>query len=312
MGDGALYFVDGNNVMGSRPDGWWRDRRGAARRLVEQVAALAQADGGQWTVVFDSRAPKGDAALPPFEGVTVEYPERRGRNGADDHIILLLEQLPPRSDPLVYTSDRGLRDRAIAAGARIEGARALLDRIAALRTGEPQPRDDVPKEAPDGLFVRPATVDDVPQVLAFIRGLAEYERLTHLVEATEENVRETLFGETPRAEVLLGYVDGVAAGFAVYFHTYSTFLARPGLYLEDIFVLPEHRRRGLGTLLMRRVAAVAVERGCGRFEWAALDWNTDAHRFYEGLGAEMLAEWRLFRMTGEALRRLGENGSDDG
>ncbi|MDE2900481.1 MAG: NYN domain-containing protein, partial [Chloroflexota bacterium] len=197
MGEGALYFVDGNNVMGSRPDGWWRDRRGAARRLVEQVAELAQAGGGQWTVVFDSRAPKGDAALPPFEGVTVEYPERRGRNGADDHIIRLLEQLPSESEPVVFTSDRGLRERAESAGARIEGSRALLDRIAGL-----QPQGEGSVDARSGLFVRPATVDDVPLILAFIRGLAEYERLTHLVEATEEDVRETVFGESPRAEVL--------------------------------------------------------------------------------------------------------------
>ncbi|MCY4624815.1 MAG: GNAT family N-acetyltransferase [Chloroflexi bacterium] len=160
------------------------------------------------------------------------------------------------------------------------------------------------------LSVRPATPGDVPLVLAFIRGLAEYERLTHLVEATEESVRATLFGDAPSAEALLGFVDDTPAGFAVYFHTYSTFLARPGLYLEDIYVSPEHRRQGLGSLLMRRVAAIAVERGCGRFEWAALDWNTDAHRFYEGLGAEMLSEWRLFRMTGEALRRLGERSGD--
>lgn len=309
MAENARVFVDGNNVMGSRPDGWWRDRRGAARRLVEQVAALAQADGGEWTVVFDSRAPNGDAAPPPFSGVTVEYPARPGRNGADDHIVRLLEKLPPGAAPLVYTSDRELRERAVAAGARIEGARALLERILGLEPRRAVP-DEGPVAAPRGLLARRATVDDVPLVLAFIRGLAEYERLTHLVEATEESVRETLFGETPRAEALLGYVDGVAAGFAVYFHTYSTFLSRPGLYLEDIYVTPEHRRRGLGTLLMRRVAAVAVERGCGRFEWAALDWNTDAHRFYQGLGAEMLSEWRLFRMTGEALRHLGKSGRD--
>ena len=303
MGEGALYFVDGNNVMGSRPDGWWRDRRGAARRLAAQVAALAQAEGGRWTLVFDGSAPKGGP--PPAEGVTVEYSQTRGRNGADDHIVRLLQGLPPGSDPLVFTSDRGLRERAIAAGARIEGARSLLERIAGLAP-QPEAAAVTPSPPPGRLFVRRATVSDAPLILSFIRGLAEYERLTHLVEATEERVRESLFGETPRAEALLGYVDGEAAGFAVYFHTYSTFLSRPGLYLEDIYVSPEYRSRGLGSLLMRRVAAVAVERGCGRFEWAALDWNTDAHRFYERLGAEMLPEWRLFRMTGDALRRLGE------
>ena len=141
--------------------------------------------------------------------------------------------------------------------------------------------------------------------MAFIRGIAEFEHLTHQLEATEEGLRATLFGDSPAVEALLGFVDDAPAGYAVYFHTYSTFLGRRGLYLEDIYVSPEHRRQGLGAMLMRRVAAVAVERGCGRFEWAALDWNTDAHRFYEGLGAEMLSQWRLFRMTGEPLRRLG-------
>lgn len=155
-------------------------------------------------------------------------------------------------------------------------------------------------------MVRPATPDDAPLLLAFIHGIAEYEHLTHQVTATEDALRASLSGDHPEIEALLGFVDGEPAGFATYFHTYSTFLTRRGLYLEDIYVSPEHRRKGLGSLLMRRVAAVAVERGCGRFEWAALDWNVDAHRFYEGLGAEMLSEWRLFRMTGEPLRRLAE------
>ena len=161
------------------------------------------------------------------------------------------------------------------------------------------------------LSVRPATPDDVPLILGFIRGIAEYEHLTHQVEAIGggpalDDVRRI----ADSAEALLGFVDDAPAGYAVYFHTYSTFLGRRGLYLEDIYVSPEYRRQGLGAMLMRRVAAIAVERGCGRFEWAALDWNTDAHRFYEGLGAEMLSQWRLFRMTGEALRKLAE-GEDD-
>ena len=306
----ALYFVDGNNVMGSRPDGWWRDRRGAARRLVRQVAALAQSLGGRWTVVFDGRAPRGDAALPPSQGVTVEYAARPGRNGADDHIVRLLEELPPGSRPLLFTSDRGLRERAIAAGANIEGSRSLLDRIARLQP-EAWAEDPGSTGAPPhrGLSVRPAAVDDVPLIFAFIHDLAEYEQLAHQVQATEESVREEFFGERPRVEALIGFVDGEPAGFAVYFHTFSTFAGRQGLYLEDIYVSPKYRSRGLGTLLMRRVAAVAVERGCGRFEWTALDWNTDAHRLYERLGAEMSPNWRLFRITGEALRRLGESGS---
>ena len=156
------------------------------------------------------------------------------------------------------------------------------------------------------LTVRPATPDDAPLLLAFIHGIAEYEHLAHQVVATEEVLRASLSGDPPQVEALLGFVDGEPTGFATYFHTYSTFLAQRGMYLEDIYVSPEHRRRGLGTLLLRHVAAIAGERGCGRFEWAALDWNVDAHRFYEGLGAEMLSEWRLFRVTDEALRRLAK------
>lgn len=156
--------------------------------------------------------------------------------------------------------------------------------------------------------IRPATAEDAPLLLAFIRGIAEYERLTHQVTATEEGLRASLFGHEPSAEALLAFADGEPAGFAVYFHSYSTFLGRRGMHLEDLYVSPQHRRRGLGALLLRGVAAIAVERGCGRFEWLALDWNTDAHRFYKGLGAEMLSEWRLFRIQGDALQRLAEGG----
>ena len=138
--------------------------------------------------------------------------------------------------------------------------------------------------------IRPATADDVPRLLAFIHGMAEYEHLTDQVTVTEE--------------ALLAFVDDIPAGFALYFHTYSTFLARRNMYLEDLYVSPEYRRRGLGTLLQRCVAAIAVERGCGRLEWMALDWNTDAHRFYEDLDAEMLPEWRVFRIHGDALSQL--------
>ena len=159
-----------------------------------------------------------------------------------------------------------------------------------------------------GFTIRPATADDVPRLLAFIQGIAEYERLEHQVTATEEGLLTSLFGDEPAAEAVLAFADGEPAGFAVYFHTYSTFLGRRGMHLEDLYVSPEYRRLGLGTLLLRRVAAIAVERGCGRFEWMALDWNTDAHNFYEGLGAEMLPEWQLFRIQGDALRSLAEEG----
>ena len=152
--------------------------------------------------------------------------------------------------------------------------------------------------------IRPATAEDVPRLLAFIHGMAEYEHLADQVTATEEALLASLFGDPPAAEALLAFEDDNPAGFAVYFHTYSTFLARRSMYLEDLYVSPQYRRRGLGTLLLRRVAAIAVERDCGRFEWIALDWNTDAHRFYEGFGAEMLPEWRVFRIHGDALSQL--------
>ena len=159
--------------------------------------------------------------------------------------------------------------------------------------------------------IRPAKPDDVPLVLRFIRDLAEFEGLSHAVAATENSLRESLFGANPSAEVALGFLGDDPVGFAVFFHTYSTFLGRRGMYLEDIFVMPEHRRKGLGTMLLRHVAGIAVERGCGRFEWSALDWNQNAARFYEGLGAVVLNEWRTFRMDGEALRNLVDKNSGE-
>ena len=151
----------------------------------------------------------------------------------------------------------------------------------------------------------------MPRLLAFIHDMAKYEHLEDQVTATEETLLASLFDDPPAAEALLAFEDEDPAGFAVYFHTYSTFLARRSMYLEDIYVSPEYRRRGLGTVLLRHVAAIAVKRDCGRFDWMALDWNTDAHRFYEGLGAEMLPEWRVFRVHGDALRHLaGEENSE--
>ena len=164
-----------------------------------------------------------------------------------------------------------------------------------------------PSQPADSPLIRiaPAEEKDVPLILSFIRGIAEYERLSHEVVADEALLRESLFGEKPGAEVLIAHYEGEPAGFAIFFHNYSTFLARSGLYLEDIFVWPRFRRSGIGRALLQRVAQIAVERGCGRMEWAVLDWNQPAIEFYKGLGAVPLEEWTVFRLTGEALRSLG-------
>ena len=147
---------------------------------------------------------------------------------------------------------------------------------------------------------------DVPVLLAFIRELAEYEKLTHEVSATEEQLRTTLFGRRPFAEALLACAQDVPVGFALFFHTYSTFLAQPGIYLEDLYVRPAYRGHGFGKLLLTTVARLAVERGCGRYEWTVLDWNTPSIRFYESLGAEMKSDWRVMRVTGTALENMAK------
>ncbi|HEY0552524.1 MAG TPA: GNAT family N-acetyltransferase [Verrucomicrobiae bacterium] len=154
--------------------------------------------------------------------------------------------------------------------------------------------------------VRTATQVDVPILLGFIRELAEYEKLTHEVSATEDRLRATLFGSRPFAEALLACADEEPVGFALFFHNYSTFLACPGLYLEDLYVRPEFRKRGIGKLLLTTIARLAVERGCGRYEWTVLDWNTPSIRFYEGLGAEMKSDWRIMRVTGAALEKMAK------
>jgi GNAT superfamily N-acetyltransferase len=138
----------------------------------------------------------------------------------------------------------------------------------------------------------------------FIRGLAEYEHLSHLVTATEETLRDALFGTRPGAEVLLAFEATTPVGFAVFFHNFSTFLGRRGLWLEDIYIDPAFRRKGYGRALLLHVARIAHERGCGRFEWAALDWNTPAIDFYKGLGAVRLDDWTIFRATGTALEKM--------
>jgi GNAT superfamily N-acetyltransferase len=145
---------------------------------------------------------------------------------------------------------------------------------------------------------------DVPLILELIRGLAEYERMADQVVATEAGLREALFGPQPSAEVIVAYAGDRPAGFALFFHNFSTFLARRGLYLEDLFVRPEFRRLGIGRRLLAELARIAVERRCGRFEWSVLDWNAPAIEFYKSLGARPLDDWTVFRMTGDALTQL--------
>ena len=149
-----------------------------------------------------------------------------------------------------------------------------------------------------------ATERDVPLILELIQGLAVYEKLAHEVTATEAGLRETLFGARPAADVIIAYADETPAGFALFFPNYSTFLGKPGLYLEDLFVRPEYRGQGLGLALMKRLAQIAVERGCGRFEWSVLDWNEPAIGFYKSLGAKLMDGWSIVRINGEALTTL--------
>jgi GNAT superfamily N-acetyltransferase len=165
---------------------------------------------------------------------------------------------------------------------------------------------------PEPLVIRAAARADVRILLDLIRGLAEYEKLSHLVAADEPLLERELFATGSNVEAILGFAGGIPVGFAVYFHNFSTFLGRKGLYLEDLFVLPAHRGRGYGRALLRHVARIAHERDCGRFEWMALDWNEPAIRFYKALGAVEMPEWRLFRVTGEALARLGGEAAGNG
>jgi GNAT superfamily N-acetyltransferase len=158
---------------------------------------------------------------------------------------------------------------------------------------------------PLDLEIRPATASDVPLILTFIRALAVYEKLEGEMTATEAGLHATLFPphEKPVAECLLASVAGVPAGFAIFFSNYSTFLAKPGLYLEDLFVRPEHRGKGVGKGLLLHLARLANARGCGRMEWSVLDWNQPAIDFYESLGARRMLEWQICRLTGQALQR---------
>lgn len=152
--------------------------------------------------------------------------------------------------------------------------------------------------------IEPATAQDVPLLLELIRALAAYERMSDEVVATEARLHDTLFGPTPCAEAVIARVEGEATGFALWFHNYSTFLAQPGLYLEDLFVLPDWRGRGIGRALLGHLAGVAVTRGCGRMEWSVLNWNEPAIRVYEKAGAMPMDAWTVYRLTGDALRAL--------
>ncbi|HEY7466392.1 MAG TPA: GNAT family N-acetyltransferase [Dehalococcoidia bacterium] len=156
------------------------------------------------------------------------------------------------------------------------------------------------------LRIEPARPEDVPLVLELIRELAEYEKEPESARATEGQIREALFGERPAAEAVIAWVDGEAAGWALWFQNFSTWTGKPGLWLEDLFVRPRFRRQGIGRALLAYLAGLCVERGYGRFEWSVLDWNTGAIEFYESLGAEAMGEWTTMRVSGEALRRLAD------
>ena len=178
------------------------------------------------------------------------------------------------------------------------------------RTPPPRPkaRAAVTNRLSGRVALRPATRADVPTILGLIRGIAEYERLAHEVEATEALLREHGFGSRRIFEAILAERDGRAVGFALYFYSFSTFKARPTLYLEDLFVVPEERRGGIGSRLLSRLAQIAVERECGRMEWSVLDWNTPARDLYFKLGAKAMEEWTVFRMTPDAFERLAREG----
>jgi len=156
----------------------------------------------------------------------------------------------------------------------------------------------------DSLVIRPAEPHEAPLVLSFVRELAEYERLSHEVVATDEGMRQALFGPRPYAEVIFACLNGEPVGFALFCYNFSTFLARPGIHLEDLFVRPHCRGRGIGQKLLSWLARETLERGCGRLEWAVLDWNEPSIKFYDSLGARALKEWFTYRLSGESLERV--------
>jgi GNAT superfamily N-acetyltransferase len=164
---------------------------------------------------------------------------------------------------------------------------------------------------PNQFQIRPARVEDVPIILELIRDLATYERAPDEVTATEKQLIDVLFGERPTAEVLIAFEEKSAVGFAVYFYNFSTWLGRPGLYLEDLFVKPEKRGKGYGRALLIELAKIARDRGCGRMEWAVLDWNEPAIKFYRALGAKPMHEWTVFRLTRDGIASLADSGRVD-
>lgn len=164
--------------------------------------------------------------------------------------------------------------------------------------------------AESALQIRSATPADAPQILAFIRALADYEKLSHEVVATEADLRAGLFGPKPVAEAVIAEWEGAPAGFALFFHNFSTFLGKPGIYLEDLFVLPDLRAKGIGRALLAHLAKLTRDRGCARLEWAVLDWNEPAIGFYHALGAVAMDEWTVNRLTGDALKRLAERAGE--
>jgi len=159
------------------------------------------------------------------------------------------------------------------------------------------------------ITIKPATIDDVPLILTFIKELAEFEKLLHEVTATEAILTETLFGKQPKAEVIIAYSDHSPVGFALFFHNFSTFLGKPGIYLEDLYVKPEARGKGIGKKILQHLAQLTLERDCGRLEWWVLDWNQQAINFYRSIGAIAMDEWTVQRVAGDALQKLAEGGS---
>ena len=161
---------------------------------------------------------------------------------------------------------------------------------------------------PSNFIIRPSTENDAAVILSLINDLAEYEHLTHEVEATAGDIRQSLFGERPVAEALIGEHAGIAISFALFFYNFSTFLGKPGIYLEDLYVKPQYRKNGFGRRMLAHIARLAKERNCGRFEWSVLDWNEPAIRTYDRLKARPMKEWILYRLTGEALDQLAQEG----